>query len=293
MKLSSRQVREFLIEKLIFLSGIASIVFVALIFIFLLREGVSVLKTTSLGSFLGGHFWYPISSPAKLGILPLILGSLLVTAGAIMIAVPLGIGAAFYIAEVAPKRWRTILKTCVEVLSAIPSVVLGFLGITILVPFLKNVLHLPTGLTAFSGSVMLAFMALPTIITISEDAINAVPREYKDGALALGATHWQTLYRVVIHGALPGIIAAAMLGIGRVIGETMAVMMVTGNAAVIPHTLFEPVRTLTATIAAEMGEAAKGSPHYFALFAVGIVLFVISFAINLTADLLLNRGRKR
>jgi len=293
MKLSPRQIREFLIEKLIFLSGIASIIFVALIFIFLLREGISVLKTTSLGSYLGGQFWYPISSPAKLGILPLILGSLFVTAGAILIAVPLGIAAAFYIAEVAPKRWRTILKTCVEVLSAIPSVVLGFLGITILVPFLKNILHLPTGLTAFSGSLMLAFMALPTIITISEDAINAVPREYKDGALALGATHWQTLHRVVIHGALPGIIAAAMLGIGRVFGETMAVMMVTGNAAVIPRTLFEPVRTLTATIAAEMGEAAKGSPHYFALFAVGIVLFVISFVINLTADLLLNRGRKR
>jgi len=293
MKLSPRRIREFLIEKLIFLSGLASIVFVALIFIFLLREGVSVLKTTSLGSFLGGKFWYPISNPAKLGILPLILGSLLVTAGAILIAVPLGIAAAFYIAEVAPKRWRTILKTCVEVLSAIPSVVLGFLGITVLVPFLKNILHLPTGLTAFSGSLMLAFMALPTIITISEDAINAVPREYKDGALALGATHWQTLYRVVIHGALPGIIAAAMLGIGRVFGETMAVMMVTGNAAVIPHTLFEPVRTLTATIAAEMGEAAKGTPHYFALFAVGIVLFIISFVINLTADILLHRGRKR
>jgi len=293
MKLSARRIREFVIEKLIFLSGIASIVFVALIFIFLLREGISVLKTTSLGSFLGGKFWYPISSPAKLGILPLILGSLLVTAGAVLIAVPLGIAAAFYIAEVAPKRWRTILKSCVEVLSAIPSVVLGFLGITVLVPFLKNVLHLPTGLTAFSGSLMLAFMALPTIITISEDAINAVPREYKDGALALGATHWQTLYRVIIHGALPGIIAAAMLGIGRVFGETMAVMMVTGNAAVIPHSLFEPVRTLTATIAAEMGEAAKGSSHYFALFAVGIVLFIISFAINLTADLFLNRGRKR
>jgi phosphate transport system permease protein len=293
MKLSSRRFREFLIEKLIFLSGIASVVFVALIFLFLLREGVSVLKTTSLGSFLGGRFWYPISSPAKLGILPLILGSLLVTAGAVIIAVPLGIAAAFYIAEVAPKRLRTILKSCVEVLSAIPSVVLGFLGITILVPFLKNVLHLPTGLTAFSGSIMLAFMALPTIISISEDAINAVPREYKDGALALGATHWQTLYRVVIHGALSGIIAAAMLGIGRVFGETMAVMMVTGNAAVIPHSLFEPVRTLTATIAAEMGEAAKGSPHFYALFAIGIVLFVISFAINLTADLLLNRNRKQ
>jgi phosphate transport system permease protein len=293
MKLPSRRFREFLIEKLIFISGIASIVFVALIFLFLLREGISVLKATSLGSFLGGQNWYPISSPPRLGIFPLILGSLLVTAGAVAIAVPLGIAAAFYIAEVAPKRLRTILKSFVEVLSAIPSVVLGFLGITVLVPFLKNVLNLPTGLTAFSGSVMLAFMALPTIITISEDAINAVPREYKDGALALGATHWQTLHRVIIHGALPGIIAAAMLGVGRVFGETMAVMMVTGNAAVIPHSLFEPVRTLTATIAAEMGEAAKGSAHYFALFAVGIVLFVISFVINLTADFLLNRGRKR
>jgi len=288
-----RKFKEAIIEKLIFLSGIASIVFVALIFIFLLREGISVLKSTSLGAFLGGKFWYPISDPPKLGILPLILGSLLVTLGAIAMAVPLGIAAAFYIAEVAPSRLRNILKSFVEILSAIPSVVLGFLGITILVPFLKRFLDLPTGLTAFAGSIMLAFMAMPTIISISEDAINAVPREYKEGAIALGATHWQTLHRVIIHGALPGIIAAAMLGIGRVFGETMAVMMVTGNAAVIPHSLFEPVRTLTATIAAEMGEAAKGSPHYYALFAIGIVLFVISFLINLTADLFLNRGRKR
>jgi phosphate transport system permease protein len=293
MRDSARRAKEFVYEKLILLSGLASVLFVLLIFVFLLREGVSILKTTGLLSFLGGRFWYPISSPPRLGILPLILGSLLVTAGAVVIAVPLGIGAAFYIAEVAPRHLRTVLKSCVEVLSAIPSVVLGFIGITILVPFLKSVLRLPTGLTAFAGSLMLAFMALPTIITISEDAIKAVPKEYKEGALALGATHWQTLRRVVIHGALPGIIAAAMLGIGRVFGETMAVMMVTGNAAVIPHSLFEPVRTLTATIAAEMGEAAKGSPHYFALFAVGVVLFIISFAINLTADLLLNRGKKR
>jgi len=288
-----RKFKEEIIEKLIFLSGIASIVFVALIFIFLLREGIAVLKSTSAGAFLGGKFWYPISDPPKLGILPLILGSLLVTLGAVAMAVPLGIAAAFYIAEVAPSRLRNILKSFVEILSAIPSVVLGFLGITILVPFLKRFLDLPTGLTAFAGSIMLAFMAMPTIISISEDAINAVPREYKEGAIALGATHWQTLHRVIIHGALPGVIAAAMLGIGRVFGETMAVMMVTGNAAVIPHSLFQPVRTLTATIAAEMGEAAKGSPHYQALFAIGIVLFVISFLINLTADLFLNRGRKR
>jgi phosphate transport system permease protein len=288
-----RAAKEFVIEKLIFLSGIASIVFVALIFIFLLKEGISLFKTIAPGDFLSGRLWYPISDPPKLGILPLILGSLLVTAGAIVLAVPLGIASAFYIAEIAPRRLRDILKSLIEILSAIPSVVLGFIGMITLVPFIKKFFNLPTGLTALSGAIMLAFMALPTIISISEDAINAVPREYKEGAIALGSTHWQTLYRVVIHGALPGVIAAAMLGIGRVFGETMAVMMVTGNAAVIPKGLMQPVRTLTATIAAEMGEAVRGSEHYYALFAIGIVLFIISFAINFTADLFLNRGRKR
>ena len=288
-----RAAKEFVIEKLIFLSGIASIVFVALIFIFLLKEGISLFKTVTPGDFLSGRLWYPISDPPKLGILPLILGSLLVTAGAIVLAVPLGIASAFYIAEIAPRRMRDILKSLVEILAAIPSVVLGFIGMITLVPFVKKFFNLPTGLTALSGAIMLAFMALPTIISVSEDAINAVPREYKEGAIALGATHWQTLYRVIIQGALPGIIAATMLGIGRVFGETMAVMMVTGNAAVIPKGLMQPVRTLTATIAAEMGEAVRGSEHYYALFAIGIVLFIISFAINFTADLFLNRGRKR
>jgi phosphate transport system permease protein len=291
--MSPRKIREFLIERLIFLSGVASIIFVALIFVFLLKEGVSLFKTIGLGDFLGGKLWYPISDPPKLGILPLILGSLLVTAGAIALAVPLGIASAFYIAEVAPPRLRDILKSCIEVLSAIPSVVLGFIGMVTLVPFIKRVFGVPTGLTALTGSIMLALMALPTIISISEDAINSVPKEYKAGAIALGATHWQTLHRVVIHGAMPGIIAASMLGIGRVFGETMAVMMVTGNAAVIPKSLLRPIRTLTATIAAEMGEAVRGSEHFYALFAIGIVLFVISFAINVTADLFLNRGKKR
>jgi phosphate transport system permease protein len=291
--MSPRKIKEFVIEKLIFLSGIASIVFVALIFIFLVREGLSLFKTIGLGDFLGGKFWYPISDPPKLGILPLILGSLLVTAGAIALAVPLGIASAFYIADIAPPKVRDVLKSCIEVLSAIPSVVLGFIGIVTLVPLIKKLFGIPTGLTALTGSIMLAFMALPTIISISEDAINSVPKEYKSGAIALGATHWQTLHRVVIHGAMPGIIAASMLGIGRVFGETMAVMMVTGNAAVIPKSLLQPVRTLTATIAAEMGEAVRGSEHYFALFAIGLVLFVISFAINVTADLFLHRGKKR
>jgi len=291
--MSPRKIKEFVIEKLIFLSGIASIVFVVLIFVFLLKEGISLFKNHGLGDFLGGKLWYPVSDPPKLGILPLILGSLLVTAGAIAIAVPLGIAAAFYIAEIVHPKVRDLLKSCVEILSAIPSVVLGFIGMVTIVPFIKKFFGIPTGLTALTGSIMLAFMALPTIISISEDAINSVPREYKEGALALGATHWQTLHRVIIHGALPGIIAAAMLGIGRVFGETMAVMMVTGNAAVIPRTLLQPVRTLTATIAAEMGEAVRGSDHYYALFAIGIVLFVISFIINITADLFLHRGKRR
>jgi len=288
-----RKIKEFIIEQLIFLSGIASIVFVVLIFIFLLKEGISLLKTVGLFDFLSGKFWYPISDPPKLGILPLILGSLLVPFGAIVLAVPLGIASAFYIAEVAAPKLRDFLKSCIEVLAAIPSVVLGFIGMVTLVPFIKYVFKVPTGLTALAGSIMLAFMALPTIISISEDAINSVPRQYKEGAIALGATHWQTLYRVVIHGAMPGIIAASMLGIGRVIGETMAVMMITGNAAVIPQSFLQPVRTLTATIAAEMGETVRGSQHYFALFAIGIVLFIISFAINVTADLFLNKGKSR
>ncbi|MGA1868082.1 MAG: phosphate ABC transporter permease subunit PstC [bacterium] len=287
-----RKIKEFFIEKLIFISGIASIIFVVLIFIFLLKESILLFKDVGIGEFLFGKAWYPISEPPKFGILPLILGSLLVTFGAIIISIPLGIASAFYIAEIAPPKLRDFLKSVVEILAAIPSVVLGFIGMVTLVPYIKTLFNIPTGLTALAGSVMLAFMAMPTIISISEDAINAVPLQYKEGALALGATHWQTLYRVIIHAAMPGIIAASMLGIGRVIGETMVVLMITGNAAVIPHSFLQPVRTLTATIAAEMGETVQGSNHYYALFAVGIVLFVISFMINIAADLFLHKGEK-
>ncbi len=284
-----RKFVEFIIEKLILLCGLASIFFVVLIFLFLLREGFSVFKTVSPAAFLFGKSWYPISEPPQLGILPLILGSLMVTAGAAIISIPIGVGCAIYIAEIAPKRLKEILKAGIELLAAIPSVVLGFIGMVTLVPLVKTLFHLPTGLTALSGSIMLAFMAMPTIVSIAEDALYSVPKTYKEGALAMGATHWQAIWRVMLRAASSGILAAIMLGIGRVIGETMAVMMITGNAAVIPHSLFQPVRTLTATIAAEMGEAVIGSEHYFALFAIGIVLFVISFAINVTADLFLHK----
>jgi phosphate transport system permease protein len=286
-----RKLKEFIIEKLILMCGLASIFFVILIFLFLLKEGLAVFKTVTPASFIFGKSWYPISEPPQLGILPLILGSLLVTLGAALISVPIGVACAIYIAEVAPLRAKEILKAGIELLAAIPSVVLGFIGMVTLVPWIKTIFNLPTGLTALSGSIMLAFMAMPTIVSIAEDALYSVPKSYKEGALALGATHWQTIYRVLLPAASSGILAAIMLGIGRVIGETMAVMMITGNAAVIPDSLLQPVRTLTATIAAEMGEAVVGSEHFYALFAIGIVLFIISFAINVTADLFLHRGK--
>jgi phosphate transport system permease protein len=286
-----RKIKEFIIEKLILLCGLASVIFVALIFIFLLKEGLAVFKMVGIGDFLGGKSWYPISEPPRLGILPLILGSLWVTLGAAIISVPIGVGCAVYIAEIAPQKLKEVLKASIELLAAIPSVVLGFIGMVTLVPLVKNVFHLSTGLTGLSGSIILAFMAMPTIVSIAEDALYAVPKSYKEGAFALGATHWQTIWRVVLPAASSGIVAAVMLGIGRVIGETMAVMMITGNSAVIPRGLLEPLRTLTATIAAEMGEAVVGSEHYFALFAIGIVLFIISFAINVTADLFLHKRK--
>ena len=287
-----QRLREDLVEGLIKASGVASIFIVALIFIFLLKEGIGLFQTQGLGNFLFGHKWYPISEPPVFGILPLILGTILVTFGSAVIAVPLGVAAAIYIAEVAPSSLKELLKSGVEILAAIPSVVLGFVALVTVVPWMKTLFHLPTGLTAFSGSVVLAFMAMPTIVSIAEDALHSVPRSYKEGAYALGATKWQAIHRVILPAAAPGIVAAVMLGIGRVVGETMAVMMITGNSASMPKGLFAPVRTLTATIAAEMGETVQGSEHYFALFSIGIVLFILTFLINMTADAFLHRRSK-
>jgi len=286
-----RRLKEFIIEKLILLCGLTSIIVVLLIFIFLLKEGLALFTSIRLPAFLFGKNWYPISEPPQLGILPLILGSLVVTLGATVISVPIGVACAVYISEVAPRAAKEVLKGGIELLAAIPSVVIGFIGMVTLVPWVRALFHLPTGLTALTGAIMLAFMAMPTIVSIAEDALYSVPKSYREGAFALGATHWQTIYRVLLPAASSGIMAAVMLGIGRVSGETMAVMMITGNSAVIPLSILQPVRTLTATIAAEMGEAVVGSEHYFALFAIGIVLFVISFAINVSADIFLHRKR--
>lgn len=240
------------------------------------------MDKVSMLSFLKGKEWFPTAQPAaQLGVYPLLIGTLIVSLGAILIALPLGLATAIFMAEIASERLRKILKPLVELLAGIPSVVYGFFGLVVIVPEIQHLFHLPVGETAFAGSVVLGIMALPTIITISEDALRTTPRAMKEASLALGANKWQTIHRVIVPYASSGITAAAILGIGRAIGETMAVLMVTGNAAVIPHTWLEPVRTIPATIAAELGEAPHGGLHFKALFALGCILFIITMAINL------------
>ncbi len=284
---------EFAIETLIRVLGISSIGFVALIFLFLLREGLPAFVEIPLDNLLGTR-WYPTFD--LYGTLPLLLGSILVTLLAIVIALPLGLATAVFVREVAPDWAREILKPLIEVLAGIPSVVLGFFGMTMVAPLVREVLGAPTGLTAFTGALLLAYMALPTMISVAEDALDTVPKSYRDAGLSMGATQWQTIWRVVVPAARSGVVTAVMLGMGRAIGETMAVMMVTGNAARLPlslDALFRPVRTLTATIAAEMGEVAQGSTHYHALFGLGIMLFVMTFLINLAAATTIFKKRRR
>jgi phosphate transport system permease protein len=285
--------REFVITRAIKASGYSAILFVALIFFFLLREGLPTLGEVDMSSLLGIR-WYPIEN--YFGILPLITGSLVVTLGAALVAVPFGIGTAVYISEIAPRWMREILKPLVELLGGLPSVVMGFLGILVLSPFLRVFLDLPTGLTALTGSLLLGGIAVPTVVSVAEDALDSVPRAYREGAWALGATNWQTIWRVTLPAAKSGVLTAIMLGVGRAIGETMTVMMVTGNAPVLAiklGSLFSPIRTMTATIAAEMGEVANGSVHYHTLFFIGMVLFLISLTVNVVASSVIFRARKR
>jgi phosphate transport system permease protein len=284
---------EWVITRLIQTAGFSSILFVLMILIFLLANGIPALKDVALSN-LFSTIWYPIEE--YYGILPLILGSLVVTIGAALFGVPVGILTAVYISEIAPRWAKEVLKPLIEILAGIPSVVLGFMGSIVLAPFLRESLNLPTGLTALAGSILLGAIAIPTIVSISEDALNTVPRSYREAALALGTTRWQTIWGVTVPAARSGILMAVMLGIGRSIGETMTVMMVTGNAPVMPVSLgalFAPIRTMTATIASEMGEVASGSPHYHVLFFIGIVLFLITLGVNVMASRIALRSRKR
>lgn len=285
--------REKIIQLLLIGAASASILIVLLIFLFLGKEALPFVSDPGIGRLLE-YRWIPVSFKREVfGIIPLITGSVLVTILATGLMIPFGVLGAVYIAEIAVARERAFLKPFIEIMAGIPSVVIGFFGLVILNPILKEVFQLKTGLTALSGAILLALMAIPTVISISEDAIRSVPKSIKEASLALGASRLQTIFRVVVPAALPGIIAAVMLGIGRVVGETMVVLMVTGNAAKITFNPVDSVRTMTATIAAEMGEVAFGSDHYQALFWVGIVLLVITFTLNYIAQKVLNRYRMK
>lgn len=256
-------------------------------------QGIKIdIDKNNIPDFLTGTQWFPTAEPVVLlGVLPLILGTLLVSFFAILFALPVGLATAIYMAEVAPEKVRKILKPIIELLAGIPSVVYGFFGLIVIVPLIHDLFDLPVGETALAGSIVLAIMALPTIITVSEDALRNTPRSMREASLALGANKWQTIHRVVIPYSISGISAAAILGIGRAIGETMAVLMVTGNAAVMPHSLLQPVRTIPATIAAELGEASSGGVHYKALFALGCILFILTFIINLWVESVSSRRK--
>lgn len=285
--------KEKAIKLILLATASTSILIVAGIFVFLGREAGPFAIEPGLKELLGRR-WIPVSfQKESFGILPLVVGSLLVTALATLITLPFGIGTSVYISELARPTEREILKPFIEILAGIPSVVIGFFGLIVLVPLVKACFRLSTGLTALAGAILLALMAIPTVISISEDAIRSVPLSYKQASLALGASKMQTIWRVTVPAALPGITAAVMLGMGRVIGETMAVMMVTGNAAIITVSPFDSVRTMTATIAAEMGEVAFGSNHYRALFCVGIVLLLATFGLNIVAQKVLKKHRVR
>ena len=266
-------------------------VFLLGIIVVLFYEGLPIFSSINIFNFVFGTHWYPTYQPPEFGIWPLITASFLVTIGAMVVCVPLGVGSALYIHELAGERQRSILKPVIEILAAVPSIVFGFFGMLIVAPFIQKLLHLPTGLCAFTACVVLGIMAIPTVASIAEDALSYVPRSFKEASYALGANRWQTLIRVVIPAAGSGISTSIILGMSRIVGETMTVLMVSGGAAIIPRSMFDPVRPMTSTIAAEMGEAAMGSPHYSALFAIGLILFLITLVFNITAELISRRYR--
>ncbi len=288
----TRKWKEIIIQRTFFLFACLSILALSLIVAFLFREGLPIFRVVSVGDFLLGSEWYPTFNPPEFGIWPLIVGSFIVTLFSTFLAVPLGVLSAVYISEIAPRPVKEILKPVIELLAGIPSVVLGFFGMVVLAPWMQDTFDVPTGLNIVNASLMLALMAIPTISSISEDALYAVPREFREASYALGATKSETILKVIIPSALSGISTAVILGMARAVGETMVVLMVAGGAAAIPESLFDSVRPMPASIAAEMGEAPFGSDHYHALFATGIVLFLLTLAFNLVADYVSNRFKE-
>jgi len=287
-----RKARREQISRSIF-TGLAfsSLLFLLGIIVILFKEGLPVFQQVSFFRFVTGAFWYPIQEPPEFGILPLLLGTAWVTFGAMLVCIPIGIGTALYLHEIAGPRQRALLKPLIEILAGIPSIVYGFFGMVIVAPFLQQLLNIPTGLCALTASLILGIMAVPTVGSLAEDALRFVPRSYREASYALGADRWQTMVRVVLPAAGSGISTAIILGMSRIVGETMTVLMVAGGAAVITKGFLQPVRPMTSTIAAEMGEAVMNSPHYYALFAIGLLLFLITLIINLVAEMIGRRYR--
>jgi len=288
----TRTLKEKIIKHLFFLFALVSLFILGLIIVFLFMEGLPIFKVTSVKDFIFGIEWYPTYDPPSFGIGPLIVGSFVVTFFATLIAVPLGILSAVYISEIAPRPVKEIFKPVIELLAGLPSVVLGFFGMAVIAPWMQETFDLPTGLNVANAALVLAFMAVPTISSLSEDALYAVPQEFKEASYALGATKYETISRVIVPAALSGISTGVILGMARAIGETMVVLMVAGGAAMIPESIFDSVRPMPASIAAEMGEAPFRSDHYHALFATGIVLFFLTLGFNLIADYVSNKFKE-
>jgi phosphate transport system permease protein len=296
--LKRKRIKETSIKTIFFLSAISSIIVIFSIIFFLLRDGIPIFQKVGIWDFISGTRWYPTGSPPLYGAFPLVVGTLLVTLGAMVIAIPLSLGSAIFIAEIATPRMRAIIKPAIELLAGIPSVVYGFFGLIVLTVWLRVTFNQPSGESWLAGSILLGIMAIPTITSVAEDAIRSVPREYKEGSLALSATRWQTISKVIVPSAFSGITAAIILGMGRAIGETMAVLMVCGNPTygLIPSPIwnvFAPIKTLTATLGIEMGEVAANSNHYYALFGVAILLLVITLVVNILASVILNRLKEK
>lgn len=285
--------KEKFIKRVLFIFALASIIFLLGIIVVLFKEGLPIFGKVGIFEFIFGKQWYPTYDPPSFGILPLISASLVVTMGAMVVAVPIGISAAIFISYILPGKFKNIIKPIVELLAGIPSVIYGLFGMRILGPFIADLFDLPVGLNGLTASIMLGIMALPTIVSLAEDAISSVPKKFRDASLALGGTKWETIASIILPTASSGIVTAVILGLGRAIGETMTVLMVAGGASVMPGNIFKSMRPMTASIAAEMGEAPVGGEHYQALFGIAIILFIITLTFNILADISSQRFKKK
>ncbi len=284
---------EVFVEKFILLNGILAIVVLIGVFLILLQQGIPALIETPLHQFIFGTRWYPVSEPPTFGIASFFVATIWVTGISTLLAVPVGVGAAIYLAEIAPPKVANIVKPLVELLSGFPSVVMGFIGLILLSPWVQNTLNLNTGLTGLTAGIMLSMMSLPIIVSVSEDALRAVPDEFRQAAYGLGSTKWEVIWYVCVPAALSGISAAIMLGVGRAIGETMTVLMVAGGALAVPNSPTDPMMPMTAAIASGIGNAVRGGPQYHALFAIGLILFIVTLFVNLIAERVLTIQKRK